>query len=369
MSHYPGTITVNGSGLAAFICAIALKRAFPPATVRIFADTSDFRAEFPGAAAPYIRHFHRQIGLDDRIFVARTGARVVHCIEWHMQGRAATRIYPLSAIPYPEGVAIHHLWRALESPKRPEWAKVAAKFQSDYDRTEGHGIRFDADAYLKLLAEMAAHLKIDVLRSGDADPAAFDLFVDAQAATDPDRKWESSATLVDGANDRVVIENGTALWATIHGTTRFGSVPAAGFSDCSWSGNRLRIGQTALSIETFDGQALCAAMADILRAISLMPARSGSQAEVGEYNRRTSAIHAMLADWHSFKWQGEAGEGSRQMLQQFEHRGRIPFRDEDPVSAAEWTNWLLSNGIVPAQADASALSLSKQQILDILGID
>jgi hypothetical protein len=286
-----------------------------------------------------------------------------------MQGRAPTRIYPLSAIPYPEGVAIHQLWRALEARERPEWAKVAAKFQSDHDRTEGHGIRFDAEAYLKLLVEMAAHLNIDVHRSSNAESEAFDLLIDAQAETDPDRQWEGADARGDSADDRVVIENGTALWTTSYGTTHFGSVPVAEFIDSPWSGNRLRIGQTALSIETFDGQALGAAMADILRAISLMPARSGSQAEVAEFNRRTSAIHAMLADWHRFKWQGVAGEGLRHVLDQFEHRGRIPFRDEDPVSSAEWTNWLLSNGIVPAQADACALSFSKQQILDVLGID
>lgn len=369
MTPFPEMIAVNGNGISAFLSAIALKRAFVRAKVCIFADTVEFTSEYPGAATPFIRDFHRQIGLNDRIFFQRTGARIVHCFEWQVRGRAAASVYPLSAIAYPEGVAIHHAWRALETADRPDWAQIVRKFQSDFDRSEGHGIRFDANAYLRLLVEMAAHLKIDVQFGNAANPRDFDLVVDAQAASTTVGQWEATDAQMERDSDLVVIGNGDAIWTNPFGTTRFGSIPDAICCETPWFENRLRIGHAALAIETCDGHGLCAAMADILRAIALMPARPGSQPELAEYNRRTQAIHTMLADWHNFKWQADAGEGLGAVFAQFEHRGRIPFRDEDPVRAAEWTNWLLSTGTVPAQADATALSLGKQKILEILGID
>lgn len=364
MIRFPETVGVNGNGLAAYLSAIAVKRAFPTAEVRIFAAANETAAEFAGAATPFIRYFHRQIGLDDRVFFKRANAQIAHRCVWQRVGSDPVEVHPLSAIPYREGVAIHQIWRSLDAVRRPEWSKVARGLQTDFDRAEGHGTRFDPNAYLQLLAEMAAHLKIEVRREEQAEPSAFDLIIDARA-TVSDSTW-SADTVTSGDSDHVLIGNGKATWASVHGAVQFDAVPNGRFSDSPWSGNCLRIGQAALVIETFDGQALCAAMADILRAISLMPAKPGSQTEIAEYNRRTHSIHAMLADWHAFKWGDSPGEGLRHLLQQFEHRGRIPFRDEDPVSAAEWTNWLLSTGFVPAHADASVSSLSSTEILDIL---
>lgn len=367
MTPFPAMIAVQGAGIAGLSGAIAMKRAFPSAEIKIFAESAQRIAEYPGAATPFIRQFHRHIGLDDRIFVKRTAAEVVHRVNWHAEGHEPVDIYPLSVLPYPEGVAIQHLWRWLDRAERPRWTTVARKFQTDFDRTEGHGIRFNANAYLQLLTEMAAHLTIDITADGIADPAAFDLVVEADGQDKAGITYETAVSQVERGGDHVRMAGGEAVWTTAHGTAKFSSVPEARCIDRPWSGNRLTIGQAALCIETFDGQSLCATMADILRAIALMPTGPGSDAEISEYNRRTTSIHHMLADWHAFKWQTQQTDGLDHLLTQFRHRGRIPFRDEDPVSVAEWTNWLLSTGIMADYADASASSLNKQKIFNILG--
>lgn len=369
MNGYPATFAVRGSGIAALLSAIAIKRAFPSAEVSLFTSTADRRSEFPGAATPFIHHFHRQIGLDDRIFAGRTTARIVHRTDWQVDGQPGVSIYPFFAVPYPEGVALHQLWRSLDEAERPEWATVVRRFQTDTDRAEGHGIRFDANAYLKLLGEMAAHLKIAVKPDGICDPAAFDLFVVADDGRNENCSWNPSQRLKDTDFDQIVFAPDKVVWATAHGAIAFPLGLEAFCIDQPWSGNRLAVGRAALSVETFDGQSLCAVMADILRALALMPTAASSNAEIDEYNRRTASVHAMLSDWHVFKWRGELTAGLRQLLDQFAHRGRVPFRDEDPVSAAEWINWLLSKGNIQKQADASASSLNRQQIFDILGID
>lgn len=367
MSPFPAKIAVQGAGIAGLSGAIAMKRAFPSAEIKIFAGSAQRLAEYPGAATPFIRHFHRQIGLDDRIFVKRTAAKVVDHVRWHAGDHDPVDVYPLSVLPYPDGVAIHHLWRWLDCAERPGWTTVARKFQTDFDRTEGHGIRFDASAYLQLLIEMAAHLAIDMTTDGIADPAAFDLVVEADGQDKAGITYETAASQVEHGGDHVRMAGGEAVWITAHGTAKFSSVLQVRCIDRPWSGNRLAIGQAAFSIETFDGQSLCATMADILRAIALMPTGPGSDAEISEYNRRTTSIHQMLADWHAFKWQTQGTDSLDHLLTQFRHRGRIPFRDEDPVSVAEWTNWLLSTGIIADHADVSAASLNKQKIFNILG--
>ncbi|MCR5870069.1 hypothetical protein LRS12_04500 [Sphingomonas sp. J344] len=98
------------------------------------------------------------------------------------------------------------------------------------------------------------------------------------------------------------------------------------------TGNRIALGEAALVAESFDGHALSAAHADILRAIEFMPHADPSAREAAEYNRRTAIAHQRLLDWAIERWGGVPTVELTAFRAGFVARGRVPYRDWDPVT-------------------------------------
>lgn len=368
MAGYPSTVVIEGSGLAALVSAIALKRAYPAAQIAIHEGGEAFRSEFAGAATPFIHHFHRQIGLDANVFIRRTGAQTIGTTLWQQGSSASQKVSALSAIPYPEGVALHQIWLSAPVEGRPDWSSIALRYQTRSDQADGHGLRFDASAYVDLLVEMVAHLGIQVSEDVIPANAQFDLRVLAQKPHASDVWSFDSPQSGNGLGAELIRrDGGQTVWINPAWSASRRTMPDSWRTAAPWTEQGLCIGTAALAIESFDGRNLCAVMADILRAIELMPARADSLAEIAEYNRRTSAIHDMLLDWHALKWGASAPAGLTQLKQQFLSRGRVPFRDEDPVAPAEWINWFMSLGILPDRTDPTTSSLAAEAISKIIG--
>lgn len=368
MADYPSTVAIEGSGLAALVSAIALKRAYPAAQIAIHKGGEAFRSEFAGAATPFIQHFHRQIGLDANVFARRTGAQTIGATLWQQGSSASQKVSALSAIPYPEGVALHQIWLAAPVESRPDWSSIAQRYHARGDQADGHGLRFDAGAYVDLLVEMVAHLGIQVSEDVTPANAQFDLRVLAQKSR-PSNDWSFDAPRSGiGLGDELIRwDGGPTVWINPAWSATCGTMLDSWRTATPWTEQGLNVGTAALAIESFDGRNLCAVMADTLRAIELMPAQANGMAEITEYNRRTSAIHDMLLDWHAFKWGVSAPAGLAQLKQQFLSRGRVPFRDEDPVTPGEWTNWFMSLGNLPDRTDPTTSSLSAEAIKKIIG--
>ncbi|MCR5870070.1 tryptophan 7-halogenase [Sphingomonas sp. J344] len=150
----PASVAVLGSGVVALSAAIAFRRALPTARITLVDRPADPRSLLDriGAATIAIDGFHRAIGLDQQLFIRRTGAVAIRRVT--LDGIA---LGAPGAIPHVEGVALHQLWLRSIADRldaAPDWAELTAP------GAEPFGVRFDMPAYVALLAEMAAALGI-----------------------------------------------------------------------------------------------------------------------------------------------------------------------------------------------------------------
>ncbi|WP_197424201.1 tryptophan 7-halogenase [Sphingomonas sp. CCH9-E2] len=359
----PASIAVLGSGVVALSAAIAFRRALPAARITLVERPADPRSLLDriGAATLAIDAFHRAIGLDQQLFIRRTGAVAIH--------RVTLNGEPLGgpgAIPHIEGVALHQLWlRSLtERPEAtPSWAALTVP------GAEPFGVRFDMPAYAALLAEMAAALGV---AGGTADDA--DLLLDCTVPGDdwlcaplpsvvaePVAPGAAEGETLDIADSVVEWQAPPWGWRLAGGA---GLIP--GRHSTPRSGRTIALGEAALVAESFDGHALSAAHADILRAIEFMPHAEPSDREAAEYNRRTAIAHQRVLDWATERWGVPATADLAALRAGFAARGRIPYRDGDPVTPGEWVGWWFANGVRPARIDPTARAVPQDQLIRMM---
>lgn len=359
----PASVAVLGSGVVALSAAIAFRRALPTARITLVERAADPRSLLDriGAATLAIDGFHRAIGLDRELFIRRTGAVAIHRVTLNGEPLGAP-----GAIPHVEGVALHQLWlRSLaERPEgTPGWAALTVP------GAEPFGVRFDMPAYTALLAEMAAALGIV---RGEADDA--DLLLDCTMPGDdwldaplprlvadpiaPGAPEGETLNIVDGAVEWQAPPWG---WRLARGT---GLPP--GRHPMPRSGRTIALGEAALVAESFDGHALSAAHADIMRAIEFMPHAEPSAREAAEYNRRTAIAHQRVLDWAGERWGVSATDDLAALRAGFAARGRIPYRDGDPVTPGEWVGWWFAREVRPERIDPTARALPQDQLIRIM---
>ena len=146
----PAHVAVLGSGVVALSAAIAFRRALPGARITLIERPADPRALLDriGAATLAIDAFHRAIGLDQQLFIRRTGAVAIHGVTLNGEPIGAP-----GAIAHVEGVALHQLWlRSLaERPETtPGWAALTMP------GAEPFGVRFDMPAYAAAISASSA---------------------------------------------------------------------------------------------------------------------------------------------------------------------------------------------------------------------
>lgn len=359
----PASVTVLGSGVVALSAAIAFRRALPAARITLVERAVDPRSLLDriGAATLAIDGFHRAIGLDQQLFIRRTGAVAIHRVTLNGELLGAP-----GAIPHVEGVALHQLWlrNLTERPgTTPGWAALTVP------GAEPFGVRFDMPAYIALLAEMAAALGIV---RGEADAA--DLLLDCTA---PGADWLGAPLpslvaepIAAGApeGETLNIADGAVEWQAPPWGWRLagGAGLSPGRHSMPRAGRTIALGEAALVAESFDGHALSAAHADILRAIEFMPHAEPSTREAAEYNRRTAIAHQRVLDWASERWGVPANDDLTALRAGFAARGRIPYRDGDPVTPGEWVGWWFANGVRPARIDPTARALPTDQLIRIV---
>lgn len=380
-----GSVGVLGGGIAALAAAIAFRRGLPDATVTLFAGTVG-APEYAGAAAPFIDQFHRRVGIDPDNFRRRTGAVTAREAEVRRAGKPAFRLVPLIDIPHAEGAALHQLWlrhTGGDPARGPAWAEVARRALRPDDLAEGLGLRFDAEAYRALLTEVAGQIGVETTAetpTGAELAASFDLAIDASGQVTDEAGWERIDGIPAGLHwqvgatpggtgqgaDLLDFSHKQASWDT--GTWRAearidAERPAAGRALEPMRANRLAVGRSAVQCETLDGQPLAVALAGITRALELLPRPGASGREAQEYNRRSGMVHGFLLDWAAERWGVRAAPAGLAALRgQFAERGRIPFRDEDPVPPGQWLGWLLGSGERPRHVDLTAMALPSERL-------
>jgi hypothetical protein len=349
--------------VVALSAAIAFSRALPAARVILVERPGDPRSLLDriGAATLAIDGFHRAIGLDRELFTRRTGAVAIHRVTLNGEPLGAP-----GAIPHVEGVALHQLWlrNLAERPdSTPRWAALTTP------GAEPFGVRFDMPAYAALLAEMAAALGIARGAAEDADLLLDCTVPGADWVSEPLPSLIAEPIAPGGAEgETLAIRDGGVDWqAPPWGwqLTRGAGLPP-GRHPKPRSGRTIALGEAALVAESFDGHALSAAHADILRAIALMPHAEPSAREASEYNRRTGIAHRRVLDWARARWSASPSDDLADLRAGFAARGRIPYRDGDPVTPGEWVGWWLATGVRPARIDPTARALPTDQLIRIV---
>lgn len=375
-------VAVVGAGIAALAAAIAFRRGLPDARVMLFSG-ADAGPDYPGAAAAFLHRFHRLVGLDEGLFRRRAGAVTVGESDFQRGELAPLRFIPVEELPYVDGAALHQLWlRRSAEGSGPGWNEVARRAAARAG-VDGLGVRFDGAAYQALLAEMATSIGVE-LRPEAPEAASltaeFDLVISAERdAADRAELHGVPGTFAwtvgkpgaeSSAVERIRLGAGEATWSTPawQAEARWAADSAtAGRVVQAMDGKLLRVGRAAVQCETFDGQPLAVALAGIVRALELLPRPGGSGREAAEYNRRSAIVHDFLLDWAAARWglAGSVPSGLAALRTQFSERGRIPFRDEDPLPPGHWISWFLANGTLPRQADLTAMAMSEERLSEV----
>ena len=398
------SVLVIGDGIVGLAAAIALRRALPGAAVTLVELPTDRGGWIDrlGAATPVIHKFHRQIGLDPRLFARRAGAEAVHLRRYVAADGTAVREAATAAIPFVEGVALHQIWlrhRAETTDATPDFAAMLLALRDARGDEGGFGARFDAAAYAALLGDMAATLNIvrrdaagiRVETDGEAihgiatsagETLTADLYIDAAGSRSRLLAalnvgwldWSPSLpaltlAVAPGGAGAIGEEVLTAASDALHWQTRpwsatiaAGGGPAPGRLVQSWQGNAVAIGEAAVRVPVVDGSLLGNAIEDILRVIALLPRPDGQGRDTREYVRRTAIAQDALGDWSSLCL---APDGTARsdiliaMLAAFDARGRIATAELDPIAPGQWLARLMALRPPPRRIDPTALALSE----------
>jgi len=401
------SVLVIGDGIVGLGAAIALRRALPSAAITLVQLPSDSGGWIDrlGAASPVVHKFHRQIGLDPKLFVRRTKAEPVFLRRYVRADATELREASTATIPFVEGVALHQIWlrhRAEADEPTPDFAAMLLALRDARGDEGGFGARFDPAAYAALLGEMAAALAVTRHDSADIEVKAdgnvlhgvviatgetltADLYIDAAGPRSrlltalgvgwhDWSPWLPSLTLTVAPGGMAATGEELLTTAT-HGLrwqTRLWDASIAPGGDAapgrlaqSWQANAVAIGEAAVRAPAADGSLLANALEDILRVIALLPRPGSRGRDVLEYVRRAAIAQDALADWSSLTLAADGAprpDGLGAMLETFDKRGRIAPRELDPFPPGQWLARLMALRPPPRRIDPTALALSDDVI-------
>jgi tryptophan halogenase len=381
-------------------------------------------------AWPTISRFHALIGLDELdlvrsgIAVHHVGTLFeawganegswVHAFAPH--GR------PIGPVPFDQiWLQAHELGRAKAFDAYSMGAALAraGKFvhpSSEPDSLASrfiYGLRFDPDFYRARLADVAASRGVQLvagkvlgldrredggingLRLSDDRLLEADLFVDCTGPAasligevdDSFDEWPSHlATKVKIGSRPSESPSPTArIRATDDGWT--GEWPlrdrvitcTAGPNGCvsvrpgrrlrPWSRNVLALGEAATAVDPIAGFNLDLAHRAILLALELLPGRDFSPLETAEFNRRAALITQQAGDFTALlhaRTSPQVSDSVARLLDQYQYRGRLPFREEETLNRDHWTSAFLGLGLVPANIDPAARNIPLDRAVEAM---
>ncbi len=138
-----------------------------------------------------------------------------------------------------------------------------------------------------------------------------------------------------------------------------------------WLHNVLALGDAAVTLDPLADANLHLAQAGILRAIDLLPGRDCAASELAEYNAHVYRQASRVCDFQAAHYHaatrtgGDFWKHARRLprtdsldhtLDQFAHRGRLPFYEDESFEPDEWRGLLLGLGTIPRVPDPVAAS-------------
>lgn len=323
-----------------------------------------------------------------------------------LRARQAGKALPYDA--YSVGAALIRAGKFVHPSRDPEF--VGSRF--------AYGLRFDPERYRSELRLRAERSGVDVRSAGiaevvrnagggvaallldDGSRVAADLFIDCTgpaarligAIDDSFEDWSAwlpfdrlrlswgPAPDVPSPGDTVTADESgwTGEW-TLPGRTMSARLTSEEDGEAialtrgrrlrPWVGNVLALGDAAIALDPLHGMNLDAAHRAILLALELLPGRDMHPLETGEYNRRAEQVTRRVRDFIALHYLrgprpvggAEPPDSLARTLDQFEHRGRMPFHEEESVTRDSWTAALLGMGVVPRNVDPQAGAVPLEQ--------
>jgi len=136
-----------------------------------------------------------------------------------------------------------------------------------------------------------------------------------------------------------------------------------------WKHNVLALGDAAVVLDPLSNANLHLAHAAILRAIDLLPGRDCALTELAEYNAQSVRQAERVRDYQAAHYlptgrtRGAFWKRASRLrrpdslthtLEQFAHRGRLPFYEDESFDKDDWHGLLLGLGMIPRVADPIA---------------
>lgn len=134
-----------------------------------------------------------------------------------------------------------------------------------------------------------------------------------------------------------------------------------------FTANVLALGEAAATLDPLHRLDLDLAHRSILLALELLPGRDCNPLELAEYNRRIGLATERVRDFLALHYVGRGcdrsalSESALHILDQYGHRGRLPFFEEQSLSRDSWAAMLLGTGILPRHADPLAAGVPLDQ--------
>lgn len=129
-----------------------------------------------------------------------------------------------------------------------------------------------------------------------------------------------------------------------------------------WACNVLALGDAAAVLEPLHGLNLDLAQRSILLALALLPGRGCSPLELAEYNRRFTLMADQVRDFLALHYQYTGGisdlpDSLARRMDQYRHRGRLPFQEDEVLNRDDWTAALIGLGFAPRNVDPAAAAI------------
>lgn len=387
------TILIEGAGIAAALAAVTFKRALPAAAVHWPGASRSTTATDPAGIALYgaggeaLEALHKRIGLDHRLFSRRTRAVALESIM--VEGFGSDCALPLIAtMPYVDGASLVALWNRARRHGATPVPSLATLCQR-VGAAQRREWRFDPIAYRGLLVDMATAIGVITEPSFAPGPGPL-LTVQTDQRIDED--WISHEQLppvavsllnktdVASAHDRLVRTGYGISW---HGPVQScllssdppgGAVAvASGYHRRPRVGTMLRLGEAAVQGFSPDGTMMDVLCEDMLSFLTLGPGDSTSPRLDAEYSRRASIRYGHWAEWLALHWRAPGSACARHMpglqsvLDDWDRRGWLGFRDGDAVVSGAWVAWLAVTRPAPARIDPVAMNIGAQTMRWLFG--
>jgi|GEM_PF-2853896 len=366
-------VHVKGTGPAAALCAAALAQMRSRLGFTVSADLS--RAESPQPPVilgPQSQKLLKALGLNERDLIKACAG--TFAVSAKFEGGNACPF--ITSAPVTNGVALHQIHGAGKTGEpysqyfTPAHMTGPGLFSHpDISDDYRYSVVLDAGLFEHYMHRAAAHYGCK-----EAPAASADLTVKAQHNSGAQTVQTPDVTMPVCLSYDLTKTGVTAKAVTqSHKYVMKTDVTATQKQTAVWDGDVIDAGHGLAGLHALDHSYMDALAFSLQSLFNVWPASADTALARNEFNRRTGSFIARAVDYQAapmilagHRARDSASPELAVKLTQFLSRGRLVSFDDEPVSDAEWTAYMLAAGAKPGRTDPLASQFSAAQIEDIL---